>query len=174
VSFATGGFFIHAIVNTLARRYAALDPSRRTTQIIRALEGRKQRKEVDLKAELEKKGDDIKKKRSRKQGRPSDETASLPVTQPNQEIVDAANMFLELLQRTLKSADLEEEGEGDESSYDGSVFPDIRMVDCTECNASMQKDDIKVPDIFLPLHKLLCHHDVGDKFDGSKKQKTNN
>ena len=149
---------IHAIVNTLARRYAALDIGRRATQILRSLGARKQRKDVDLKAKAEKGEEHFHKKRSRKQGRASNEP---PVAaEPNQDIVDAANQFLDLVQ---KAAD----GEIDDFWGDnGPAFPSFQLVDCPECRNAMQEDDVQVPDILLRLHSLLCHTDIGEKFDG--------
>lgn len=128
---------IHAIVNTLARRYAALDLGRRAHQVLRMLTARKQKKDVDLKAKVEKEDEDgFRKKRSRVQG----SRVNQPVAdEPNQDIVNAADEFLALVQQ---AADGEINGN---ASWDtgGPGFPQVNLVDCQECRNSMQDDDVK-------------------------------
>ena len=158
---------IHAIVNTLAHQNAALDRKRRAVQVLRGLEGRKQRKTAEMEAKAKKQdGSTLSRKQSRTQGRLQD-SSKLVTVEPNQDIVDAADEFIKLVEeaRTGESWDCEN---GDS----GPVFPEVIMEDCPEC-MKMEEDDVAVPKCLLRLHNLLRHEDVGAKYeDGNKKQKT--
>lgn len=90
---------IHAIVNTLARQNAALDRKRRAVQVLRGLEGRKQRKTAEMEAKAKKQdGSTLSRKLSRTQGRLQD-SSELVTVEPNQDIVDAADELSSSLKR---------------------------------------------------------------------------
>ena len=157
---------IHAIANALARRYAALSPEMRATCIFRALAARKTRQAAQLKAKLEGGGSrgSTDRKRSRVQGRSSSEKEFSAYSEVDVE--QAANEFLEI----LKSA--ENDAAKDEGNHEGPVFPKVVMVDCAKCRISAQRDDVQVPDVYLQLHELLFHKEVGEKLENTKKKKS--
>ena len=160
---------IHAIANALARRYAALSPEMRATCIFRALAARKTRQAAQLKAKLEGGGSrgstDFNRKRKRIQGHSSSEN-EFSAAYSEVVVEQAADEFLEI----LKSA--EDDAANDEGNHEGPVFPKVAMVDCAKCRISAQKDDVQVPDVYLQLHELLFHKEVGEKLENTKKKKS--
>jgi len=146
---------IHAIVNLLARRYAALDSSRRATQVMRALEMRKRNAAAKL-AEDKEKGKDITKKQKREQGKSAITLDSSTAVDPADAVEDAAQSILAVLNSDASNA---------------SENFSLKACDCC------QKDlgtDMMLPNVYMPLHKHLCHVEaVGDKFSTKAKRLRN-
>ena len=144
---------IHAIVNILARRYAALDPERRSTQVMRALAMRNQMSLSKL-SRMKEAGIDISKKRKRKQGeRTVENIEEVYAAALDPAVASAAKSFLNVVQ-----------------SPDAEPSEYFSKVSCAYCRDYLG-EDVNVPSAYWPLHQQLCHEDVGDKFVSGKKQK---
>jgi hypothetical protein len=142
---------IHALVNIYNRRYAALDPEWRATQVMRVLEMQKKMSAPKRSREKEA-GKNINKKRKREQGnRECDKEVHASVIDPA--VKHAAEAFVAIIQSDAFEAD---------ESY--------APIPCNCCRHALL-DDVSVPTVYMHLHNLLCHVDVGTKFVPGKKQK---
>ena len=76
------------------------------------------------------------------------DSSELVTVEPNQDIVDAADEFIKLVEeaRTGESWDCEN---GDS----GPVFPEVIMEDCPEC-MKMEEDDVAVPKCLAQSTKM--------------------
>jgi hypothetical protein len=143
---------IHAIVNALARRYAALDKARRITQVVRAMESRK-RRSVDIEKTKVEEGKTTKKK-TRKQGANKGGGASMIDNADDKKydvaVADAVS-FLEL----IESSDAEQSDDADHTF----LGPNTVLISCEKCKRA--GTDMSVPDVLLPLHYLIVHSERG-------------
>ena len=153
---------IHALVNTLARQYASLDPTRRVTQIVRQAAGRKRtttKKETET---MEQKGEQ-KKKRQRTQGERKVSVAVVnnghtdPVKLATEE---ALNAFFSVAPHFRNQRD-------EEQDEDQITFPTFELVACEKCR-SLTLEDTLVPGLLLKLHCLIAHAEVDDRIAKSK------
>jgi hypothetical protein len=158
---------IHAVVNTLARQYASLDPKRRATQIIRQTAGRKRISTLRETETMEKKGEQ-KKKRQRIQGE-----RKVPVavadqrTDPVQAATEEAlNAFFTAAPHFRNKLDAPNDEEQDEEKI---TFPDFQLVACEKCR-NLTSDDILVPDLLFKLHCLVTHAEVDDRMAKQNKK----
>jgi hypothetical protein len=131
---------IHAIINGLARRYCALDKKRRTTQIVRGVEGRKR---MSVAKEMMKPA----LKRSRRQGVVRDVGATTPEIADDNYDVEVANAVLFL--EPFETAEAEDTFHGLET----------KVTHCQKCRDV--GTDMLVPDLLLPLHCLIVHSEKG-------------
>jgi hypothetical protein len=151
---------IHAIVNVLSRRYAALDPSRRATQIMRASEARKEAKSAVLQSKRAA-GKSTDNKRKRKNGTSEVPCGDMPSACSSAKAaspVEAANEFLTAV--TDATAATGEAG----------AFPDFTMVPCEACKEQLEQET-SIPSVLVSLHTQLHHVETGDKFVKNKKSK---
>ena len=136
---------IHAIINGLARRYCALDATRRTTQIARSLESRKR---TSVGNEM-RRVDESKasRKRSRRQGVSRNMGATTPEIADDKYDVGVANAVSFLEQ--IESDDAEQ------------TFLSIgtKVIHCQKCKDA--GTDRPVPEVLLPLHCLIVHSEKG-------------
>lgn len=151
-----GAESIHAIVNTLARRFASLDKRRRIKQIVRSLEQRKKSKQRNQKEEKE--AGCEKKKRSRVQGqRKQDGDDVVFIRTQDTKLKAVVDGLLDLFFENELL--LETDGLNNE---DDEVFPTFLAVQCELCQDRGEVDRW-VPDMMTDLHESLCHRDVGNK-----------
>jgi hypothetical protein len=172
-TYGTIGFFtedalesIHAIVNRLAVRYAALDKTRRGTQILRAMASRKSEMLDRVKEETEKYGEKGKKRKRARQG--SKPNLQGPREESNVEkaideaLADFFGKDKSQLELTLQLTESENPFE----------YPlDTALVECELCRSGLSQD-IFIPTTLAKLHHLIVHQEVEDKQKSStKKQK---
>jgi predicted hotdog family 3-hydroxylacyl-ACP dehydratase len=154
---------IHAIVNLLARRYAALDPKRRAVQVFRSLHARQQEATANHLNSGETKKTT---KRARNGGAPNMGTSDEAGVVNNKELEKAASAFLQLVQDECVK-DVRDEDEEDKP------FPSFELKYCSDCKDMLQEDTC-VPDVLQKLHNQLCHADIGDKFVQTNKKAKHN
>jgi len=158
---------IHAVINTLARQYASLDPKRRATQIIRQTAGRKRTSTLREIETIEIKGEQ-KKKRQRIQG---ERKAVVPVADQCTDPVKAAteealNAFFAAAPHFRNELDVLPHEEQDEETI---TFPDFQLVTCQKCR-NLTSDDILIPDLLFKLHCLVTHAEVDDRMAKQSKK----
>jgi hypothetical protein len=142
---------IHEIINSLSGRYAALDSSRRVTQVMRALEMWRKMATKKLSAKKEKGSDITAGKRKRVQGGADVEVGDSIV---NPAICEAAQSFLSVFESDPKDK--------------VALFRSKR---CACCQDFLEKD-VFVPQAYLPLHQKLCHAETAERFTTAKKRRT--
>jgi hypothetical protein len=137
---------IHAIINALARRYCALDATRRTKQIARSLEGRKRTSLASEMRSVDESKPTV--KRSRRQGVSRDVGATTPDIADDKYDVGVANAVSFLEQ--IETADAEQQ-----------PFLSIgtKVINCQKCKDA--GTDRPVPEVLLPLHCLIAHSEKG-------------
>jgi hypothetical protein len=162
---------IHAVVNTLARQYASLDPKRRATQIIRQAAGRKRTSTLLEKETVKVKGEQ-KKKRQRIQGERKapvvvvdNEQHTDPVRMATEE---ALNAFFAKAPHLRNQHRMMPHEEQDEEQTENITFPNFELVACSKCR-NLTSDDALVPDLLFPLHCLVTHAEVDDRMAKKKK-----
>jgi len=180
--YGTIGFFaedsmesIHAIVNALANQFAALDKSRRCTQVLRVLASRKM-SSMDIAVEKQEKyGDSVNlKKRKRVQGQNkklATETAAAAAV--DQKLENAIEVFMRACGTHDACKSIESDRRVNDISNSPAVvldddcgkeltFPTFTLVPCHNCLDYLDSD-VTVPDVLVPLHEVLVHGDLGDK-----------
>jgi di/tripeptidase len=172
-TYGTIGFFtedalesIHAIVNRLAKTYAALDKTRRGTQILRAMASRKSEMLDRVKEETEKYGEKGKKRIRARQG-------SKPVLQIPREDSNIEKAIDEALADFFGNdkTQLELTLQLTESENPFEYPTDTTLVECKLCRSGLSQD-VFIPSTLAKLHHLVVHQEVEDRQKSStKKQK---
>ena len=182
--FGTIGFFaedsmesIHAIVNRLAIRFAAIDKRGRCIQVLRVLAARKTQSTTAAVEKKEVHGVEGGRKRKRVQGKNKElmaaTTAETTTISVHQQIEKAISHFMDSCSLYDACIDEGSESRSTDRTNSGTVvsddcgreltFPKIYiLVSCDKCQA-FRDTDTTVPDVLLPLHDILVHGDLGDK-----------
>jgi hypothetical protein len=128
------------------RRYCALDNTRRTTQVVRGIEGRKR---ISVGNEM-RRVDESKPaaKRSRRQGVIRDAGATTPEIADDKYDVGVANAvsFLEQI----------ETSDAERQSF---LSIGTKVINCQKCKDT--RTETPVPEVLLPLHYLVVHSEKG-------------
>jgi hypothetical protein len=146
---------IHAVINALARRYAALDGARKATQVTRAVEGRK-RNAVEMESRRVVDSKPVP-KRSRRQGASREggaTTTEIANDQYDMAVADAVS-FLEQIIETADDCTDAEDAERVTSFLDTGA----EVIYCPKCKDA--GTDAPVPQVLLPLHYLIVHSERG-------------
>ena len=157
---------LHAVVNELGRRYAALDHAKKFKQTVFALRGRKMVSNNDEKkkaAATKVKSSDAgtsARKRKPKQG-----SGQVDGSNTSEATAKAIAEHVSLLTRIIV-ADAED-GEG--STGPRRKLP-MELYRCRHCSDHLE-DDVNVPVCFTKLHELLYHTATEDKLYSNKKAK---
>jgi hypothetical protein len=137
---------IHAIVNALARRYAALDAERMVIQSTRSFEGRKRSAIATQMQKVDESKPPTKRRRRQGAGKGgSESTIEIVDDKKYDAAVASAVSFLE----HIESADAEH----------AFLGPDTKLIRCEKCRSA--GTDTLVPEDLLPLHDLIVHSDKG-------------
>ena len=144
---------IHAIVNILAHWYAALNPERRSTQVMRAL-AMWNKTSISKLSRKKDDGKDIQRKRKRDQGgRTVENIEEVHAAALDPAVTFASQSFLNVVQ-----------------SPTTEPLEPFSNETCACCHEFLG-EDVSIPSVYMPLHQQLCHIDVGMRFTPGKKQK---
>jgi hypothetical protein len=173
LTYGTIGFFtedalesIHAIVNRLAVTYAALDKTRRGTQILRAMASRKSEMLDRVQVETKKYGEKGKTRKRARQGSKPNLQCSREESEVEKAIDEALSDFFgndkTLNELTMLHTETENPFE----------YPsDKALIECELCRSGLNQD-VFIPKTLAKLHHLAVHQEVEDKQKSTtKKQK---
>ena len=173
LTYGTIGFFtedalesIHAIVNWLAITYAALDKTRRGTQILRAMASRKSEMLDRVQGETKKYGEKGKTRKRARQG-------SKPSLQHPREESEVEKAIDEALADFFGNNKTQQELtlQLTESENPFEYPSDTALVECELCRSGLNQD-VFIPKTLAKLHHLVVHQEIEDKQKSStKKQK---
>ena len=157
---------LHAVVNELGRRYAALDHAKKMKQTVFALRGRKMVS-----------NNDEKKKAAATIVKSSDAGTSVRKRKPKQGSgqVDGSNMSEATAKAIAEHTSLLTRSiDADSDDGEGSTGPrrklPMELYRCQHCSDHLE-DDVNVPHCFTELHVLLFHTATEDKLYSNKKAK---